>query len=161
LSKFYITISSKNKTTIRKFFNFLQKNLSNIENKAILQYKKKKNKKKIINVLKSPHINKSAQEKFQYTIYSITIKIYSFKINKQIILFKKLNNNLFPDIKTKIVTSKNNKKNQKTKIKFLNNNKLLLNVNSIKEKILIKKTSNYLEILDTFGEHNFTSQQKS
>jgi len=60
---FKIIITSKNHITIRNFFLFLYKNKINKLNilKSIFQEKKKKK----LTILKSPHVNKTAQEQFE------------------------------------------------------------------------------------------------
>ncbi len=168
MSKYFITIYSKNKTALEKFLIFLKKKLPILKLQIISKYKREKKKTTIINILKSPHVNKTAQEKFKYTEYSLKISTCSFRACKYLLYFKKLNNNLFPDIKTKIVTSIHNKKTRKLKIKLLNLDKFLLNSLKIKgaQKLnsknrinikgyhpqLIEKTVNYLKILDCLGE---------
>ena len=79
MSKYTLTISSKNKDSINqilKFFNNNKKQNSQIYTKLFRQKKVKEK----ISVLKSPHVNKTAQEQFKYIHYYITITFKSITI---------------------------------------------------------------------------------
>ena len=74
-----IFIQSKNLKSIKKFLKFFDKVSMDFK---LLSFKKtfnKLTKKKIITVLKSPHVNKSAQEQFEFSIYRCQINIFSYK----------------------------------------------------------------------------------
>lgn len=166
MTKYSLTLHSKNKQSLNEFLKYNSKaqNSQTIHNLL----KNKKSKKKI-SILKSPHVNKTAQEQFEYTNYSVKISFYSWEIKKHLILLKKIKNQVFPDIKMKI----NFLKNKKTiTLKQLNIHKIvyyspiLLNDNNQKLGIkplisdssslnysLLKKTLNYFKILDSC--HNF------
>jgi hypothetical protein len=126
----------------------------------------------MITILKSPHVNKTAQESYESITYSYTIKTHSFRIQKYILFLKKLRNNLFPDIQTKVkiilekkffnvenycfkinnyrLDSIKTKKIQKWDSKKYKNKKKYIH-----SKIclnLIKKTLNYFKIVDSAGE---------
>ena len=61
----YITVSSKSKETLKLFLAFLSKfKHSNL----IIKYFPKRKIKKFVTILKSPHVNKSAQEQFEFKI---------------------------------------------------------------------------------------------
>merc|ERR1711862_878562 len=57
---------------------------------------------KKITVLKSPHVNKKAQKKFEHRIFSKKISILVFNDMKFLIFLKKLKTKLFPEIRLKI-----------------------------------------------------------
>ena len=165
MTKYTITLYSKDKTSINHFLEFLQ-NISKMQNFQILKkLLNKKNNKKKISVLKSPHVNKTAQEQFEYIYYSTKISFNSWEIKKYFTFLKKTKNQLFPDIsmniKTKTYFSK--KKN------LINLNKILLHrprvsVKNLKAKnprVLAQAILNenqltntllYLKILDCYGE---------
>ena len=165
-----ITVNSKNKTILQKFLIFLQKRLPILNLQMILKYNKKEKKRKIITVLKSPHINKTSQEKFELTNYSLKISTNSFRTHKYLLYFKKLNNNLFPDVKIKTVICIQHKKKEQFKPFFLNLDMFVLNLDQMSKiqncnskrikkfdikdcnKGLLEKTVNYLKILDCLGE---------
>ena len=69
---FLIKISSKDKKDLNLFLNFFSK-FENIKIKNISN-KKFKN---FLSILKSPHINKSAQEQFEVKFYTKTLLIES------------------------------------------------------------------------------------
>nr|YP_010134143.1 ribosomal protein S10 [Navicula veneta]QWM93633.1 ribosomal protein S10 [Navicula veneta] len=150
MTKYTLILYSKNKTSIKKFLEFIN-NISKTQNFQILKklLKKKKTRKKI-SVLKSPHVNKTAQEQFEYIYYSIKIYFYSWEIKKYFIMLKKIKNQLFPDIyiniKTKIYASKKNKLINLEKISLY---KPTININN---KNQFNKTLLYLKILDCYGE---------
>jgi ribosomal protein S10 len=80
-------------------------------------------KKKIFTVLKSPHVNKTAQEHFEYNLYTKQFKICSHKGFLLLTFLKNLKYNLFPDIKFKIeVINQNLKFGQKLKNKVNSDN---------------------------------------
>lgn len=99
-----IHIYSKNYLSIKRlitFFsnNFLLKKLNLTVFSSIYQNPIKR---KIFTVLKSPHVNKTAQEHFEYSIYKKTLKIHSYKGFLVLRLLKILKYRIFPDVKFKI-----------------------------------------------------------
>ena len=170
MKHYHLTIISKNKTTLINFFKFFaNKKLININ--FLQKYFKNKTKKKFLTILKSPHINKSAQEQFEMRFFSKKTTIYSPKNFQSLIFLKKIKLNIFPDIKIKIKFFANKK--LKIKTQLLNPNNFQLNyydsfikqssyVNShqfIKkpknDKPPIRQIDNFLKILDSYGEVNF------
>jgi ribosomal protein S10 len=168
-----IKIYSKDKNSLKHFILLLQKINNKWKNVSFVLKNIKKRRKKVT-VLKSPHVNKKAQTQFQAITYSTLIKYSSLEIKKNYILFKKIKNHLFPDIKIKIeqtVLLKNTKtlvKNQflPKKIYYYNNStdtktfkdkqkqkKRLLNWNTQSEtaKRLLQRTLQYLKVLDSYG----------
>ena len=172
MSKINITIFSKNKKTLQNFLIFLKQKLPILKLNTITKYNTKKNQHKKITILKSTHINKTAQERYEYKTYVLNVKTNTFKPFKYLLFFKKLKNNSFPTIKIKIEsTIKNKRLNIKTNYLNLKNYQLKLNIIKNlqqweskkcknKKKInhlnlysnLTEKTLNYLKITDCFGE---------
>ena len=156
MKTFNIIIKSKNQISIKKFLRFLKKR--NIINFKIIQkcfFKKKK--KKFITLLKSPHVNKSAQEQFEIKINSIQLKIQSIQPFKFLIMLKKIKINLFPDISIKLkLINKNNLLKQKVfnldnfefKFKPLIINK---NIKLKKIKFYINTNKKILTLFDIYG----------
>lgn len=179
MPKYYITIYSKNKIVLQKFLMFLQKKLSILNLQLVLKYNKKEKIKKKIAILKSPHINKTAQEQYEHVVYSYTIKTHSFRIQKYILFLKKLRNNLFPNMKTKIkIVIKKKAFNIEANCFKITNYKLnLITINKIQKwnskkykrkngyinsktyLNLMEKTSNYLRIIDCAGEFEINKKQ--
>lgn len=58
-------------------------------------------------VLKSPHVNKTAQEQFEFRLHSKQIIIFSPQIFKILIFFKRFQATLFSDIRFQIQLSLN------------------------------------------------------
>lgn len=114
--QYHITIISKNKNSIKNFFKFFNQILKNLN--KIKKYLKKKHKIKILTILKSPHVNKTAQEQFETRFYLSQITIYYSPKNLQLLIFlKKIKVYLFPDLKIKIKFSINNLSTTKNSIK--------------------------------------------
>ena len=165
MTKYTLILYSKNKTSINYFLEFIRTISKKKKFQKIKKIKKKKKTKKKISILKSPHVNKTAQEQFEYIYYSTKISFNSWEIKKYFTFLKKTKNQLFPDIsmniKTKTYFSK--KKN------LINLNKILLHrprvsVKNLKAKnprVLAQAILNenqltntllYLKILDCYGE---------
>ena len=162
MTKYNLTIYSKNKESIDNFLKFLKNILKTQHIQIIKKLLKKKKIKKKISILKSPHVNKTAQEQFEYVYYFITISFYSWEIKKYFILLKKSKNQLFPDIhiqiKAKTFCSKKNKLINLNKTLFY---KPVLNIKNKKQKTLsqfstnksqLHKTVVYFKMLDLYGE---------
>ena len=153
-----LRVTSKNKQSIKNFlYFFFEKNLINI----ILNKFNKKNKIKKFTILKAPHVNKTAQEQFEYRLIVNKVNWYVFKTLKFLILIKNIQNNLFSDIKIEInIICCNINKKIKTKLfspdKYKNNNTYL---NQILPKLVKRikhkkprRNSKYLKMFDIFGE---------
>jgi ribosomal protein S10 len=168
MKTFNITIKSKNKTSINEFFLFFRKTkLYNLN--IIKKYFQKKMEKKKLTILKSPHVNKKAQEQFENRLFKKQIKIQTTENLKYLIFLKKLNSKLFPDIKIKLTYKTNNKKKfKKLGLKIFNPNNFKINkyynfktqnLNQVKKKnkniskhLLTTKTNRLLKIFDLYGE---------
>ena len=164
-----IRLYSKDKKSLKHFIQLLNKINKKWKNFTFVLKPIKKKRKKIT-VLKSPHVNKKAQTQFQSIIYSTLIKYSSWEVKKNYILLKKIRNHLFPDVKIKIeqtVFAKKTKtliKNQflpkkiyyyKNTKKFLEaqkkKNLLAFNNNIENKNTLLKKTLQFLKVLDHYG----------
>ena len=122
-----LIIKSKNNKSIFYLLNIFNKF---IKNKKV-RFKSKVLKTKRFSVLKSPHVNKTAQEQFFINSFEICIKIDSSDILKFFIFLKNIQNNFCFDV---LIRTKINIENQTIKISKLNNNKftakkLLLHLN--------------------------------
>ena len=148
MSKYSLTISSKNKDSINqilKFFNNNKKQNSQIYTKLFRQKKVKEK----ISVLKSPHVNKTAQEQFKYIHYYITITFSTSELKKELFILKKIKNQLFPDLKI-IITGFYKEKNLFFLLKKFPFYEQKL-ISSSKNKYLLQKTISTLKILDYHG----------
>ncbi len=124
--QYRITIVSKNKNSINNFFKILFNILK--KKKNIIKYLKKKRKVKVLTLLKSPHVNKTAQEQFESRLYVRQIYLnYSAKNFHVLILLKKLKIYIFNDIQFKTEFIINNFLKQKHQLQLLNPNNFKLN----------------------------------
>lgn len=169
MRQYCLKISSKNEKSLKNFLIFFFKHLKtkfNIIQKSVAAH----NSKKIITLLKSPHVNKTAQEHFELRIFSKQILLKSFYINKNLIFLKKSLNRLFQDISVNLefITSvKINYKNRlllfyPDNITLYKKKSLQKNITRNKQKIISKdsnliktsliKLSNFLNVVSIFGE---------
>jgi ribosomal protein S10 len=145
-----VTIVSNNFNSIQKFFLFFFYN-KKINFNTIKKYFQKKKKKKTLTILKSPHVNKTAQEQFEYRIYSKQITIYSSQNFQYLVFLKKINAHLFPDVKIK--TKFNMDHSMEKQIEVLNPTNLKMDLFREKNQMNLKlKTKNIIRTFDTYGE---------
>lgn len=180
MKTFNLTIRSKNKTSINEFFSFFNENKLYSSN-VIKKYFQKKMKKKKLTILKSPHVNKKAQEQFEIRLFKKQFKIKTTQNLKYLIFLKRLNSKLFPDIEINLKCITNNKNIKKLGLSIFNPNNFkinkcynfktqnlnLKNFNQLKKEnnsrsrhFLTTKTSHLLGIFDLYGElfkHVFNS----
>lgn len=169
--KYDITLYSKTKESLKTFLKFLAHDLKWQNNKILINYRGKKKIIKKITVLKSPHVNKTAQEQFELKTYSAKVSFYSYKNKMYLLMLKKIKNKLFPDIKIRIniegsietkqdlirTTSFNpnyftfNLFQSKFIYQQWSNQELKKNRTNIKNKHLLQKTLSYLKLLRWYG----------
>jgi len=153
---FNLYLYSNNQKSLEHFILLINKlNRNNdVKLKFFSVQSQKLKKKKRFTVLKSPHVNKKAQEHFEYNIYSRQLSFYSFQTKKLIFILKKIQTQLFSDLHIKIKI---------TLIDYKLLEKRSLNVHPKRFILFLEKkqknynTKAYLKILDTFGEFNFKS----
>ena len=96
---FYLKVSCKDKRILKKFITIFTKIKSlPIFLKSFPIYEKRK----FVTVLKSPHVNKTAQEQFEYRFYSKNFLIRSFKPFTFFSCLKKLKILSFPGVNLEI-----------------------------------------------------------
>lgn len=101
MKQYYLKIISKNEKSLKNFLSFFFKHLKtkyNIIQKSVIGH----NHTKIITLLKSPHVNKTAQEHFELRMFSKQMLIKSSYTNRNIIFLKKILTKLFHDISINI-----------------------------------------------------------
>lgn len=150
---FYFKVSSKDSKVLEKFFQFLLK-LEAFP--TVLKHVSKQKKKKFITILKSPHVNKTAQEQFEFRFYTKQFVIDSFKPLKFFLILKKIKNLSFPGIKLEVKGLFNIKKKNQSFLKVIDpDNIILLNRNNFK---MAEQLSNklpqkrYIQLFDCYGE---------
>ena len=171
MKTFNVTITSKNKNSISDFLLFFNENkLCNLN--VIKKYFQKKMGRGKLTILKSPHVNKKAQEQFESRLFKKQLTIQTTKNLKYLIFLKKLNYDLFPDINIRLKYIINKKDIFKLGLKIFNPNYFKMNknynlkdnnfnlqrLNQLKKKtfllkfLLVKKANHILKVFDLYGE---------
>jgi ribosomal protein S10 len=99
-----IHIRSKNLVTLRSFLNLfegLSKNKT-LRLNTIARTTQKKTRRKIFSVLKSPHVNKTAQEQFMCSLFVKKLRTESRQLCKMLIVLKRVQSLSFPDVQLKL-----------------------------------------------------------
>lgn len=166
MKSYSLTFLSKNKNSLNNFFLFFKKTPV-LHFNVLKKYFNKKKKIKKLAILKSPHVNKTAQEQFEIRTFSRQLNIYSPKSLKYLIYFKKIKNNSLSDIFVKInfFLSKQNENNLKLNIinpnnfriqtNFCRNQKINRKSSTRKRKqnnLHFKKIKSFIKIFDVYGE---------
>ena len=168
MKSYHLTFLSKNKNSLNSAFLFFLKT-STLNFNVVKKYFQKKTDKHFLTILKSPHVNKKAQEQFEIRIFSKQLSIYSPKKLKYLFFLKKIQENLFSDVKLKIKFSITEKKQNHFRFTTFNpgNFKLNTNKNITSQKnnlqnFKIKKSFRnfkntikvkiFLTVIDTYGE---------
>ena len=127
MAQYQIKLISKNEKSLKHFLKFWKTPHAGLTNlQQILDVSKRKSKRKRLAILKSPHVNKKAQEHFQQKIHSKTIRCFSWEIRKSFVLLKKMKNHMFPDIKILIGRKFTSKKSNLMKSVFWNSKEISL-----------------------------------
>ena len=151
---FYIQLSAKDKSSLKKFLDFIKK--IKHSNLIISSFSKKKIK-KFLTVLKSPHVNKTAQEQFEFRIYTHKLRIRSFQSLKFLLILKKIKKLSFPGVNIKIKSVFEKKKETKNVLTGINPEKININFFTITPNFKnsrVKKIKKYLQVLDFYGEYS-------
>lgn len=115
-----IDIKSKNRNSLEKFLNLFYdfSNNKRLKLSRNINLAQNKTNKKIFTILKSPHVNKTAQEQFESKLFSKSTKVSTFQVLKLLVVLKKIKENLSseifikvkfeinPEIKSKLLISK-------------------------------------------------------
>ena len=151
-----LEIYSKNKNSYKKILNFLILLTNNLKEFPIyVTSKKAKNNKKKYTLLKSPHVNKTAQEQFEIRKYKNCFEIYSYSNFFLLLALKQVTKKLYKDINITVKICSNNKKFLKVLKSNTNNNSLCL------LRDTSKSIEGYLKLLDNYGEIYFLSLDSS
>jgi len=162
-----VFIQSKNLNSLKMFLKFFDKSLKDLNLIVSISVLNKLTNRKVITVLKSPHVNKTAQEQFASFVYRTQINIFSYKYWLLLVFIKQLKSTtLFSDVDLKIRTKLNNSNYHKRVIDYLNpNNFCLINYDGLGDeeldfKCLFLNTPYYLMLFDVYGELNLKKQFK-
>ena len=137
-----LTASSSNEKSLNNFLQLLKENFKN-QQTSIIKISRFIENKKIVTILKSPHINKTAQEQFEKREKIVQIFLISKNFNKAIIAIKKILNTIFRDIKLTIKYLTNDHSNKNNLLGVFKNTNFKINCpNKIRTNKLLftKKT---------------------
>ena len=112
----YLYIKTKNYHSLKKFSKILIISFLKQKIKKVKYYPLSK-KRTLYSVLKSPHVNKTAQEQFEFKYSHRKIVIFSKLFLKTLIIIKRYYSSIFYDIKIKILFSLLTKMSKKKKKK--------------------------------------------
>ena len=150
-----VCIKSKNKLSLIKFLiifkNFINDKNFKLNKTLIFSQNKKIN--KVFTVLKSIHVNKTAQEQFEFNLFSKNIKIQTFQLLKLVIILKKIQTYFFSDINLKIKFFITKLYKKKLILKKINPN--LIKLEPIKN---FKQTKLYLILFNYYGKYTLYSE---
>ena len=144
---FRIQISTKNKKSLKSVLSAI----SNLKmSNRLVKCFSKQNRKKFVTVLKSPHVNKSAQEQFEYRTSSKIFLLHSSQPIKDLFALKTLKNSSFSGVKWRISTKQDSNETFKYLLSKLSpdNSKLKLTENLLSKK----KAQRYIQSFDNYGE---------
>lgn len=153
---FHIKVSAKDKKVLEKFGQFISKLQLTSNSLRLLS---KRNVRKFITILKSPHVNKTAQEQFEFRVYTKEFIISSFKPLTLFLILKKINDSSFSGLNLKIESLF--KQNTKKKLIALNPDSVDLNTverfNSVLSSDLstsqnFLSSKRYIQLFDCYGE---------
>jgi hypothetical protein len=110
----------------------------------------KQQKRKFVTILKSPHINKTAQEQFEFRYYSKEFIVHSVKPLTFFLIIKKLKNLSFSGLKLEVKGLLNFEKKTKSLLNQLNPDNVILHQHQISTKLSFQKQ--YIQLFDCYGE---------
>lgn len=142
----YLYISSKSLNSLKKFTKIIKKiNTTSVLKTKVLGVDKKIKQKKVMSVLKSPHVNKTAQEQFETVTYGRRILVCSYNYLLLFLLVKEISNKVFPELTVKLKFKLQHRVSVNVSKTAVNprNQKLINNISVTKE---------YLKIFDCYGE---------
>jgi hypothetical protein len=140
------------------FLKFFDKSCKDLNLVVFMSILNRVSNRKIITVLKSPHVNKTAQEQFESLFYRAKINIFSYKYWLLLVFIKHLKSTtLFSDVNLKIKVNLNNSNYHKRVVEYLNpNNFYLINYcelgsEELDLKCLFLNIPYYLMLFDIYG----------
>lgn len=145
MEQYCLKIRSKNEKSLKNFSYFFFKHL-NTKFSTIQKLSTNQTSRKILTFLKSPHVNKTAQEHFESHIFTKNVLVVGFSLEKNLIFLKKVLTKLFQDISVQLVCQTCEKTNRKNSLSIFNFNNFRLskkkfyktNSRRCKQKITLK-----------------------
>ena len=153
---FHIKVSAKDKKVLENFGQFISKLQLTSNSLRLLS---KRNLRKFVTVLKSPHVNKTAQEQFEFRVYTKEFIISSFKPLTLFLILKKINDSSFSGLNLKIESLF--KQNSKKKLIALDPDNVNLNTvekfnplvpSDLSSSQSFSLSKRYIQLFDCYGE---------
>ena len=141
---FYLKASSKDKKVLEQFTNFLSR-LKILP--AILKHLPEQKKRNFFTILNSPHVNKTAQEQFEFRVFNSHFLLDSFKKFYLLLFFKNIKNVSFSGLKLELKNLISINQNTYKQLKIVNPD----NVNLTTKALEVKKLQ-YIQLFDCYGE---------
>lgn len=148
-----LVVVTKNKNSLKTFLLFFNEHINKNFNCVKKSFPKIKSK-TIFTLLKSPHVNKTAQEQFEIKVLTLQLSIIASQIFKFLIFLKKLKNNIFADINFKVKFLTDLKKDNLFKKKLLNIDKFKSNPYYYQKKKMGLKKIKKFKIIETIAYSN-------
>lgn len=143
----YFKVSSKDNKILKKLLRFLLK----LEmSPVVIKHVPKQQKRKFVTVLKSPHINKTAQEQFEFRYYTKEFIVNSIKPLTFFLIIKKLKNLSFSGLKLEVKGLFNFEKKTKSFFNQLDPDNIILSRHHTPTKLSLQKR--YIQLFDCYGE---------
>ena len=149
---FFLKVTAKNKNSLNNFLFFIKTLKYPIK---IIKNSFKYKKKKFLTVLKSPHVNKDAQEQFEFKFYSKEIMLWSPQIKILFLVLKKIVKTDFSGIQVKVFCFFDEKVQSNFLLNLLNPYNLSLKFFKTRiynELKMYKTIHNYFNLCDSYGE---------
>ena len=145
----HFKVSSKDNYALEKFLKFLQK----LEiSPTVLKYFSKQNQRKFVTILKSPHVNKTAQEQFEFRYYSKEFMVSSPKPFTFFLIIKKIKNLSFPSVKLEVKGLFNSDKQNDNFLKLADPDNVVLKTEKFKVISALTFQKRYVQLFDCYGE---------
>ncbi len=145
----HFKVSSKDNSVLEKFLRFLQRLKIS---PTVFKHFSKQNKRKFITILKSPHVDKTAQEQFEFRYYTKEFLVDSPKLFTFFLTIKKIKNLSFPGLKLKVKGLLNLKKRNENSLKLADPDNVILRLKKSKNLSSLAFQKKYVQLFDCYGE---------
>ncbi|MBE0439326.1 MAG: hypothetical protein IBX57_06120 [Gammaproteobacteria bacterium] len=134
---------------MKKFLSLIQRLTSS---STVVKHFSKQKKRKVITILKSPHVNKTAQEQFEFRFYNKEFLITSTQPLTFFLMIKKIKNLSFPGLKLEVRSVLNVDRTNKSFLKRLNPDNIILLCDRAKTLNSLTFQKRYIQLFDCYGE---------
>jgi ribosomal protein S10 len=145
----HFKVSSKDNSVLEKFLRFLQRLKIS---PTVFKHFSKQNKRKFITILKSPHVDKTAQEQFEFRYYTKEFLVDSPRLFTVFLAIKKIKNLSFPGLKLEVKGLLNLKKRNENFLKLADPDNVVLRLRKSKNLSLLAFQKKYVQLFDCYGE---------